>query len=90
MMWAPLLLFTHLFHNCFRADKICLHAQKTAFWALFSRYSIPRAPLKGLDGATNDSRRAPKGPIGPLSTTTRLLGARRTKGPRGIHAAQRA
>ena len=36
--------------------------------------SRPRGALKGKDGATNDSRRAPMGPVGVLSVTAGLLG----------------
>ena len=38
----------------------------------------PRRASEGHDGAFKNSRRALKGPDRPLSTTTRLLGARRT------------
>ena len=90
-----LLTIISLFFDCYR-EKVPLtrvgdshcgpreNTQKTAFWALFSPFSIPHPPLKGLDGATNDCRRGPKGPVGLLSTTAGLLDA--LGDPRGLRA----
>ena len=38
------------------------------------KYDVGPPPLKGKDGAANDSRRAPMGPVGVLSVTAGLLG----------------